>query len=168
MAGLEQVAPVTSDKKTETKEPIKKIESWVSSDAVDYNLDKVNEQKFQEFKKMTDYIKEKGWKYEEEYHNIVNKIITPFGEQIQKILNKNITKNVDSMSDIEIAKEADKIMKNQPKEVNGQQELIKKINWNWSPKEISKLNEFVTENMTDVRSFYKKITEDKNTKEKAD
>ena len=45
----ENEAPKTSD-----------LTKKEESNKIDYNLDKVDEQKFQEYKKMTDYIKENG------------------------------------------------------------------------------------------------------------
>ena len=68
-----------------------------------------------------------------------------------------VNKSLDSMSDEEVANEADEIMKNQPEELKSQQELIKKINWNGSPEEIQKLNEIVNDSMGEVQSFYDKI-----------
>jgi len=131
------------------------------SNNIDYDLDTIDEEKFQEFKKMTDYIKKNGWEYGDEYNHIMEKSIKPFERQIKDILNKsNVTtesKDLDSKSDEEIAREADEIIKNQPEELNQQKELIKKINWNGSPEEIQKLNEIVNDGMGEVQSFYDKI-----------
>ena len=153
MAALEQIA--TSNTQDEAPKDVA-VEKTEVSDNIDYNLDQVDEQKFQEFKEMTDYIKENGWEYGDEYNKIVNDVISPFESQIQNILDKN-NKSLDSMSDEEIAKKADEIMKNQPKELKSQQELIKKINWNGSSEEIQKLNEIVNDSMAEVKSFYDKI-----------
>ena len=157
MAGLEQIA--TSNEVNEAPKNVG-VEKTEVSNNVDYNLDKIDEQKFQEFKEMTDYIKENGWEYGDEYNKIINDVIKPFEDQIQNILYKNkMNKSLDSMSDEEIANEADEIMRNQPEELRSQQELIKKINWNGSPEEIQKLNEIVNDSMAEVQSFYDKINE---------
>ena len=158
MVNLEQVA--TSNKSNEAPKNVV-VEKTEVSNNVDYNLDKVDEQKFLEFKEMTDYIRKNGWEYGDEYNKIIDNVITPFEDQLKNILSKNykdkINKSLDSMSDEEVANEADEIMKNQPEELKGQQELIKKINWNGSPEEIQKLNEIVNDSMGEVQSFYDKI-----------
>ena len=156
---VEKIVTSNEQKDIPEEEYLKKTEV---SNNVDYNLDKIDEEKFQEFTKMVDYIKENGWEYGEEYKRIMNDKIKPFEEQIKDILDRNNesweNNNLDSMSDEEIADEADERMKNQPEKLRSQQELIKKINWNWSPEEIQKLNEIINENMADLKSFYDKIT----------
>lgn len=150
---IEQIATSNNEQQEAPKnEKLTKVET---SNNIDYNLDSINEEKFQQFKNMTDYIKEKGWEYEKEYKNIMNNIIKPFEENLNKILDKN--KDINSMSDKELADEAEAKMNNQPQELRKQQELIKKINGNWSQEEVQKLNEIVNNNMADVQNFYNKI-----------
>ena len=139
--------------------PIKKEGS-----EIDYSLDKVDEQKFQDYKKMTDYIKEKGWDFWDEYNNIMEKAIKPFEKLYKDILNKgNVNKinvenkDLSSMSNEALNQEAEKILEPQPEELDWQKEIIKKINWNGSPEEIQKLNEIISNNMTDVQNYWKKI-----------
>lgn len=161
MASFEQIT-TSNESKNETPKNVV-VEKTEVSNNIDYNLDQVDEQRFQEFKEMTDYIKENGWEYGDEYNKILKDVIKPFEDQIQNILDKNnkskINKSLDSMSDEEIANEANERMKNQPEELKSQQELIKKINWNGSPEEIQKLNEIVNDSMAEVQSFYDKINE---------
>ena len=149
----ENEAPKTSD-----------LTKKEESNKIDYNLDKVDEQKFQEYKKMTDYIKENGWEYWDEYNNIMEKAIEPFEKQIQDILNKsNVNKisvenkDLSSMSDEALNQEAEKRLEPQPEELKWQKEIIKKINWNGSSEEIQRLNEIINNNMSDVQNFWKKI-----------
>lgn len=149
----ENEAPKTSD-----------LTKKEESNKIDYNLDKVDEQKFQEYKKMTDYIKENGWEYWDEYNNIMEKAIEPFEKQIQDILNKsNVNKisvenkDLPSMSDEALNQEAEKRLEPQPEELKWQKEIIKKINWNGSSEEIQRLNEIINNNMSDVQNFWKKI-----------
>ncbi len=155
---VEQIATSNEQEEAPKKADLKKTEV---SNNIDYNLDKIDEEKFQEFKKMTDYIEKNGWEYGEEYNNIMEKSIKPFEKQIKDILNKSNVikenKDLDKKSDEEIAREADERMKNQPEELKQQRELIKKINWNGSSEEIQKLNEIVNNNMVDVQNFYEKI-----------
>ena len=139
--------------------PIKKEGS-----EIDYSLDKVDEQKFQDYKKMTDYIKEKGWDFWDEYNNIMEKAIKPFEKLYKDILNKgNVNKinvenkDLSSMSNEALNQEAEKILEPQPEELDWQKEIIKKINWNGSPEEIQKLNEIISNNMADVQNYWKKI-----------
>ena len=158
---VEQIARSNEQEEAPKKANIKKTEV---SNNVDYSLDKVDEQKFNEYKKMTDYIKENGWEYWKEYNDIMEKAIKPFEKQIKDILNKsdinktNIeNKDLESMSDEEVAREAEKRLEPQPEELNWQKEIIKKINGNGSSEEIQKLNEIVNNNMADVQNFYEKI-----------
>ena len=157
---VEQIATSNNGQKEAPKNVVNSKETDVSN-KIDYKLNKIDEEKFKEFKKMADYIEKNGWEYREEYKKIMDERIKPFEKQLQDILNKsneNVTEeNLDKKSDEEIAKEADKRMKNQPEEFKQQTELIKKINWNGSPEEIQKLNEIVNNNMTDVQNFYEKI-----------
>ena len=64
---------VRSNEQTEAHKNAKFTKIEVSNN-VDYSLDTIDEQKFQEFKKMTDYIKEKGREYEGEYDDIMNRV----------------------------------------------------------------------------------------------
>ena len=68
------------------------------------------------------------------------------------------SKDLDSLSDQEIAKEAEERMKNQPEKLRKQQELIEKINNSWDGRAINKLNEIMTESMSDLQSFWEKIS----------
>lgn len=133
---------------------------WESNN-IDLNLNKVDEKKFLEFKKMADYIKENGWEYEEEYKKIMEERIKPFEKQLQDILSKNNkskeSKDYSSQTDEEIAEEADEIINKQPEELRKQQALIAEINNNWTSEEINKLNEIMTEGMAEVQSFWDKI-----------
>ncbi len=150
---IEQIATSNNEQQEAPKnEKLTKVET---SNKIDYNLDSINEEKFQQFKEMTDYIKENGWEYEKEYQNIMNNVIKPLEENLNKILDKN--KDINSMSDKELADAAEEKMNNQPKKLREQQELIKKINGNWSQEEVQKLNEIVNNNMADVQDFYNKI-----------
>jgi rRNA maturation endonuclease Nob1 len=140
-----------------------KPEKTEVSDKVDYNLDGIDEQKFQEFKKMTDYIKENGGEYKDEYEDIMNRVIKPFEEKIQSILNRNKeTGDLDSLSDEEVNRIANEVMERQPEEFTKQQELIRKINSNGSSEEIHRLNEMVNENKADVQKLYDKIKNNMN------
>ena len=141
---FEQIATSNNEENeaTKTSDLTKKEES----NKIDYNLDKVDEQKFQEYKKMTDYIKENGWEYWDEYNNIMEKAIEPFEKQIQDILNKsNVNKisvenkDLSSMSDEALNQEAEKRLEPQPEELKWQKEIIK------------------NNNMSDVQNFWKKI-----------
>lgn len=159
MAWIEKIATSNNEEYEAPKN--EKLTKTEVSDKVDYSLDKVNEEKFNEFKKMADYIKENGKEYGDEYKNIVDKAITPFEEKISKILNKEKLKknniDVNSMSDEELQNEADKRLELQPEELDWQREILKKINNNWSSEEIQELNEIVNNNMADVQNFYDKI-----------
>ena len=145
----------------------KTLEKAEESNKIDYNLDKVDEKKLQEYIDMTDYIRENGWKYKEyndEFNQIMEEKIKPFEKQIKDILEKSDGKRSkkekvdrDSMSDEEIAKNADERLEHQPEELKKQQEIIARINDNWSPEEINKLNEIVAESMAEVQTFAKKI-----------
>ena len=153
---VERIATSNNEQYEVTKD-VKLTKTEVSNN-VDYSLDTIDEQKFQEFKKMIDYIKENGGEYKNEYEDIMNKVIKPFEEKIKSILDKNKeTKDLDSLSDEELNNIADERMKNQPEELMKQQELIRKINNNGSPEEVQQLNEMVNENMVDVQNFYNKI-----------
>ena len=76
-------ADMYTDTPNETDTPNKE-------ESLDKSLNKVDEEKFQEYVEMIDYIRENGWEYEEEYEGIVNNAIKPLEDQINKILNKNM------------------------------------------------------------------------------
>ncbi len=145
----------------DTNLSITKWEKIVDSNEVDVTLDKVDEKKFLEFKKMVDYIKENGWEYEEEYKKIMEDWIKPFEKQYQDILNKSKkpTENKDysERTDKELENKAEEIRNRQPEEFDKQQALIAEINNNWTSEEINKLNEIMTEGMAEVQSFWDKI-----------
>jgi hypothetical protein len=54
---VEQIATSNEQEEAPKKADLKKTEV---SNNIDYNLDKIDEEKFQEFKKMTDYIEKNG------------------------------------------------------------------------------------------------------------
>lgn len=155
---LEKIATSNNEQQEAFRKPTTKTEV---SNSIDYNLKEINEEKFNKFKEMTDYIKENGGEYWDEYRDIVNRIITPFEEKFQSIINKE-TKDLDSLSDEELNNIANERMKKHPEELMKQKEVIRKINNNGSPEEIQQLNEMVNENMVDVQNFYSKIMNNAN------
>ena len=149
-------ADMYTDTPNETDTPNKE-------ESLDKSLNKVDEEKFQEYVEMIDYIRENGWEYEEEYEGIVNNAIKPLEDQINKILNKNManrnleTRNLVFMPNKEMEWVVAEILNGQPDGVNNFKDVIKAINENWSPDEILALNNIVNENMNDVQNFYTKI-----------
>ena len=149
-------ADMYTDTPNETDTPYKE-------ESLDKSLNKVDEEKFQEYVEMIDYIRENGWEYEEEYEGIVNNAIKPLEDQINKILNKNManrnleTRNLVFMPNKEMEWVVAEILNGQPDGVNNFKDVIKAINENWSPDEILALNNIVNENMNDVQNFYTKI-----------
>ena len=122
---------------------------------IDYSKNEINEAKFNDFKKMVDDIKNYWWEYKKQYDDIMDSVIRPFEDKIQKILYKNKeTKNVNAMSDEELNNEANGRMELQPSELEWQQELFQKITESGSSEEVEKLYEMVNNNMADVKTFW--------------
>ena len=151
----------------ELQEPVVEADMYTDTpneeESLDKSLNKVDEEKFQEYVEMIDYIRENGWEYEEEYEGIVNNAIKPLEDQINKILNKNMTnrnletRNLVFMPNKEMEWVVAEILNGQPDGVNNFKDVIKAINENWSPDEILALNNIINENMNDVQNFYTKI-----------
>ena len=166
MGGFEEIAQSNQQEK-EVTEGINNAEKTEVSNQIDYDLDKVNKEKLQDFKDMAEYIKENGEEYkeyQEEFSQIMKDKIGPFEKQLNDLLyksNPNGTQkeNVDwdSVSDEDLNNDADIRLEHQPEELDGQKEIIAKIYENWSPEEIEKLYDIVNENMVDVQNFAAKI-----------
>jgi len=122
---------------------------------IDTTKSEVDEEMFNNFKKMVDDIKDHGWVYEKQYNDIMNRIVKPFEEKIKIILDKNReTKDISSMSDEELNNVANERMELQPDELEWQKELFKKITESGSSEEIEQLYEMVNNNMADIQSFW--------------
>lgn len=151
MTTLEKIATANN----EQYEASKKTELTKLQDTIDYSKNEINEEKFNDFKKMVDDIKNFWWEYKKQYDDIMDKVIKPFEDKIQRILYKNReTKNVNAMSNEELNNEANERMELQPSELEWQQKLFQKITESGSSEEVEKLYEMVNNNMADVKTFW--------------
>ena len=134
-------------------------------DSIDYEKNNVDVAKLQEFKKMTDDIQKYGWEYAKEYDDIMKKAISPFEKKIREILDKNEkSKDINSMSNEELNNLANERMEGQPKELEWQQKLLKRITESGSSEDVQQLNEIVNNNMADVQAFRNRIKADQKMK----
>ena len=134
-------------------------------DSIDYEKNNVDVAKLQEFKKMTDDIQKYGWEYAREYDDIMKKAISPFEKKIREILDKNEkAKDINSMSNEELNNLANERMEGQPKELEWQQKLLKRITESGSSEDVQQLNEIVNNNMADVQAFRNRIKADQKMK----
>ena len=152
---LEKIATSNNEQNEAPKNAqLEKVE-----DSIDYEKNNVDVAKLQEFKKMTDDIKKYGWEYKKEYRNIMRNIIKPFERKFKKIIDENKeSRDFNSMSDEELDNAANARMEGQPKKLEWQQELFKKITNGGLTDEVQQLYEIVNNNMVDVQSFWQKVT----------
>lgn len=149
MTGLEKIA-TSNNEENEISQSTERTEL-----KIDTTKNKVDEATFNNFQKMVNDIKNYGWEYKKEYDDIMDRVIKPFEERIQMILEKNKeAKDLSSMSDKELEDVANGRMELQPDELEWQQELFKKITESGSSEEVEQLYEMVNNNMADVQAFW--------------